>query len=180
MVKKLLAFLLAALLAFSGVAVLAEEEAKAQTISQLHQLMVEFFDKYDYSYDLDGDVYTLDFSMDSSLASCEIGVRVYYDAIEIIVTPDVSAAEANREKLALFLTLLNYKIFYTQFGMKLDNGAFYARGVQLVEKTLPGLEEVDVLFHMALGELDNYGDAIAQVAFAGADPYEAYDKMTAE
>jgi hypothetical protein len=180
MSRKLLAVALAALFFLTGLTGLAEESAKEETIAQLVLLMEEFFVDEGYHYDLDDNTFKLDFNLTGALPSCSVVVNVYYDSIEVISTPEVRALETNKEKTALFLTMLNYDIFYAQFGMKLQNGAFYSRGVQLVERTLPGLEEIDVLFHLTLNYLEKYGDQLVQVALAGADPYEVYERMKSE
>ncbi|MGI6724786.1 MAG: hypothetical protein ACOX62_01050 [Christensenellales bacterium] len=180
MIRKLFAVALAALICLTGLVGLAEESAKEETIAQLVHLMEEYFESEGYRYDFDENTFNLEFNLKGSLPSCSVVVNVYYDSIEVISTPEVRALESNKEKTALLLAMLNYDIFYAQFGMKLQNGAFYSRGVQLVERTLPGLEEIDVLFHMTLNYIEKYGDQLVQVALAGADPYEVYERMRSE
>lgn len=177
MMKRMLLLFLAFLLVIPGLAALGEEDAKAQTISALNTLVEDFLRQKDYSYDFDDDVFTVDFSLDSALSTCEVEIRVYYDAIEVLCTPAVRAKEENREKLALLTTLINYDIFYSHFGTRLESGTFYSRGMQLVETTLPGLDELGVLIHEPLNNLDYYGDGLAQVALLGTDPYETYAGM---
>lgn len=177
MMKRILVFFLALLLAVPGLVALGEEDVKAQTIRSLNALVEEFLKKNEYSYDFDDDVFLLDFTLESALSACEMEIRVYFDAIEVLCTPAVRAKEENREKLALLTTLINYDIFYGHLGMRLETGAFYSRGMQLVETVLPGIDEVGVLVHMPLNYLDDYGDGLAQVALFGADPYETYAGM---
>jgi len=174
MTRRCLALLLALFLLLPGLNALAEEEARAQSVSRLNGLMEEFLNSKGYTYTFEDDTYLLDFTLDSVLSSCEVQVRVYYDAVEVIATPPISAAEANREKLALFITLANYQLFYSQLGMRLESGKFYSRAVQLVEDVYPGMEELGVLFNLCLNDLDHYGDALSQVALMGADPYETF------
>ncbi len=177
MFKRFLVLILVILLVVPGFAGLAEEESRAQTVQALNALVEEFLKKNEYSYDFADDTFTMDFTLDSALSSCEVEIRVYYDAIEVLCTPTVRAKEENREKLALLTTLINYDIFYAHLGTKLESGTFYSRGMQLVETTLPGLEELGVLLHMPLNYLDDYGDGLAQVALFGQDPYEVYEGM---
>ncbi len=174
MSRRCLALLLALFLLLPGFNALAEEEARALSVSRLNGLMEEFLNTQGYTYTFEDDTYFLDFPLDSALSSCKVEVRVYYDALEVIATPLISAAEANREKLALFITLANYQLFYSQLGMQLESGKFYSRSVQLVEDVYPGMEELGVLLHLCLIDLDHYGDALSQVALMGADPYKTF------
>lgn len=177
MKKRLLALALAAFLLLPLAGAVMEEEARAENVAQLNQLVEAFLNKYDYQFTMEDDVYTLEFEMDSALRSCKVEIRTYYDAVEVIAAPDISAAEANRENLALLIALLNYRLFYSQLGIRMETGFFYSRGVQLVESVIPGIEELDVLFHLALNDLEEYGDGLAEVALAGSDPYTVYEKM---
>lgn len=176
--KRLVAMLLALLLTLSGLSALAEDAARAETISQLNLVVEEMLKKYGYNYELEKDVFYMDFELESALSSAKVEIRTYYDAVEVIVTADVRATEANREKAAVYVALVNYRIFYAQLGINMDKGHIYSRGVQLVEGVLSGMEELDVLFHMALNSLDDYGDGYARVALTGADPYETFKEVT--
>ncbi|NLE20612.1 MAG: hypothetical protein GX623_07340 [Clostridiales bacterium] len=174
MMRKWALLFLAFLLAFAALPVLAQEEARQETVRQLNALVEEYLDAKEYIYDFEDDVFTLDFEMESSLASCTVKVYVYYDMVSVTAIPVMRVPEANRDALAKFIALANNEVFYSYFRMDYGNGWFGTRSAQLVESVLPGMEELDVLFHMPLNDLEDFGDAIAQVALAGADPQEAF------
>ncbi len=174
MMRKLFAALLACLLAFTVLPGLAQEEARQETIRQLNAMVEEFLDTKGYTYEFSDDTFILDFQMESSLASCTVKVYVYYDMVSVSAIPVMRAPEANRDALAKFIALANNEVFYSHFRMSFDTGWFGARSAQLVESVLPGMEELDVLFHMPLNDLEDFGDALAQVALTGADPQEAF------
>lgn len=180
MKRKLLAITLVLLLALSAAPAFAEEEARAETVRQLNQLVEDFIKSEGYRYDFEDDVFTLEFSLDSTLGSCTTRIRVFYDAIEVLTAPDLRIPEENREKLGTFMVMANYENFYSQFGMSMESGSFYNRSVLFVEKTLPGLEEVSVILNMSIYDLDDFGDGITKVALTGADPYEAFNEVMAK
>lgn len=177
MMKKFSALLLALLLLLPAAFALAEDAARQEIIQQLNLTVEALLNKYEYTYEFEDDVFTLEFDLDSSLSSCEVTIRTDYDAVEVIAAADITAPEANRAKMAQYIALLNYKLFYSQFGIRLETGFFYSRGVQLVESVLPGVEELDMLLHAALGILDDYGDSLATVALTGADPFETINNL---
>lgn len=51
------------------------------------------------------------------------------------------------------------------------------RSYILIESVLPGNPEIDVLLHQPLHYVEDYGDGIHKVAFAGADPHEMYEEL---
>ena len=177
--KRLLVLFLAVLLGFGMFGALAEEENRAETVAKLCDMVNEFLDHYDYRYTFDSsnNSYRLEFELDGVLKSCVIKVYVYYDAIEIFTIPDLTVPGENLEKLAVAVALLNDKNFYSQFGISFSHNFFYARSVQLVKRTLPGFEELDVLFHQSMFDLERYGDAFCAVSRDGADPYEEVEKI---
>ncbi len=102
---------------------------------------------------------------------------MFYDAIYISAIPDLSVPNKNLEKLSVAIALANSDVFYSQFGINFSENKFYARAVQLVEKTMPGFEELDVLFHQPMYDLEEYGDALYAVSQDGADPYDEISKI---
>lgn len=111
------------------------------------------------------------------MKSCVVKIYVYYDALEVFAILDVTVPNKNLEKQAVAVALINDRNFYSQFGVDFDDNAFYARAVQFVEKTMPGFEELDTLFHMPMIDLERYGDVFYAVSQTGADPYEEVGKL---
>ncbi|MDI9519821.1 MAG: hypothetical protein QM308_01485 [Bacillota bacterium] len=177
--KRFLVLLLAVILVFGALGSLAEEEANAATAAKLSDMVREFLEhyKYKYTYNDSNNSYRLEFELDGVLQSCVIKIYVYYDAIEIFTIPDLTVPEENLEKLAVAAALLNDKIFYSQFGISFKNNFIYARSVQLVKRTLPGFEELDVIFHQPMFDLERYGDALYAVSQEGANPHEEFEKI---
>ena len=177
--KRLLVLLLVVLLGFGALGTLAEEEAKAATVAQLSDDVREFLDHYGYKYTYNNSnsSYKLEFELEGALKSCVMKIFVYYDAVEVLAIPDLTVPNKNLEKQAIASMLLNDKNFYSQFGLSFSDNVFFARSVQLVEKTLPGFEELDVLFHQPMLDLERYGDVLYAVSQEGADPYEEVKKL---
>lgn len=176
MQRRLIALLLVLLL-LPGLSMLAQDDAKAQTVAQLNKLVEDMINSNGYTYTFEDDTFTIEFNLEGALSNCSVEVRVYYDAVEVIATPSIRVPEANRVNAALYTTLANYELFYSQFGMRLETGTFYTRAVQLVETVLPGVDELFYLVHMPVNGLESYGDGFAQVALMGADPYETMEKV---
>lgn len=179
MLKRLMILMLVLVLGLSSIPALGEEEAKAETVAQLDRMVREYLDNEDYKFTYDSDQvkYSLDFELEGVLKSCVVEVYVFYDAIYVSATPDLSVPNKNLENLAIAATLANNHVFYSQFGVDFSNNTFHARAVQLVEKTLPGYEELDILFHMPMFDLEDYGDAFYAVSQEGADPYDEVAKV---
>lgn len=179
MAKKVLSLVLALLLCVSALPVMAQDAARAQTISQLNDLVKQFLDGMEYDYTFEDDVFYLDFNLDSSLGSAEVKVFTYYDMVSVVVVPPIKAKAQYRDLMAKYLTLANYECFYSQFRMDYRDGEFSSRSYVLVESVLPGIEELGVLFHMPLSDIENFGDGMAQVALMGVDPQTAFDEAMA-
>lgn len=175
--KRVFALLLAILLGLSSFSALAEEEAKAAAVSSLMEMVREFLDHYEYTYTKKDTSFSLEFELNGVLKSCVVEVWVYYDAIYVSATPDLSVPNKNMESLAVAIALANPENFYSQFSIDFSENKFYARAVQLVEKTMPGFEELDVLFHQPMWDLEHYGDALYAVSQEGADPYDEIKKI---
>lgn len=179
MAKKLLALALSLLLCASLLPVAAQEAARAETISQLNDLVRQFLDNMEYTYTYNDNAYYLDFELDNTLGSCEVKVFIYYDMVSVVATPPIKAKAENRDLMAKYLILSNYECYYSQFRMDYSDGEFSSRSWVLVESVLPGMEELGVMFHMPINDLEDFGDGMAQVALLGADPQQAFDDTMA-
>ena len=177
--RRILSLVLALALLAGAMPALAQDAAEREIVNQLKLLVERFLESNDYNYTNDGDSYTVEFYLDSSLGSSTVYMTVDYDSVQVLAYADIVASKANRDKMAILTTLLNWELFYTQFTMDYESGRFASRALQYVESTLPGMEEMDVIFHMALTNLDDYGDTLAQVALMGRDPFEAFEEAMA-
>lgn len=178
--KRLLALTLCLLLVLAALPGIAEEGAKRATMDKLNALVKEYLESQKYQFDFEDDVFHLDFTLDSTLKTCSMSIFIYYDMVSVSVWPDIRVAKDNLDKMAVFMTLANNENYYSQFRMNYETGDFSCRSYQLVEKTLPGLEEIDVLVTMALTDLDDFGDALAKVALLGAEPQQAFKEIVAQ
>jgi hypothetical protein len=180
MAKKMLTFLLAMVLLLSLFPAQAKDAARAETISQLNDLVTQYLDINGYNYDYNDNIFSMQFEMDSALGSSDVRIFVYYDMVSVTVSPPIRVKEEYRDLMAKYLTLANYECFYSQFRMDYSDGQVLSRSYVLVESVLPGMEELEVLLHMPLNDMDDFGDGLAQVALIGADPQVAFDETMAK
>ncbi|NLX82866.1 MAG: DUF5067 domain-containing protein [Clostridiales bacterium] len=179
MIKKLVLLFLVLMLACP--LALAEDltDAEAETLRQLKQVVMDFLDNEEYTYETNEDGFSLGFALDGKLESCLVVVTVYYDGIEITATPNLEIPEQNRDKVAVLLALINHYSFYSHLGMRHETGKLYSFSDQLVEQVLPGMAEMNVLFHEPLHMLEKWGEGLMKVALEGADPVACYTKIKA-
>lgn len=177
--RKIFTLMLVCILLVSLLPGQAEEAAHQEIIDQLNLLVTTFLNKENLEFESDDDSFYVDLKLDSSLGSATAVIFVDYDMIQVMISPDLKVIPENRDKLAIFTTLLNWELFYSQFTMNYEKNRFFTRTIQYVESALPGLEEMEVLFYSAWGTLDKYGDALAQISLMGADPHQVFARVKA-
>lgn len=175
--KRMLALVLCCLLLVAALPTHAQEDSRRATIDKLNALVGDYLKSQGYRYSFEDDVYRLDFNMDSALKSSSMSIFTYFDMVSVSVWPSIRVAKNNLDKMAVFITLANNENYYSQFRMDYETGDFSCRSYLLVEETLPGQEEIDVMVSMALTDLDDFGDALAKVALMGADPHQSFKEI---
>ena len=171
--KKLMSILaLAALLLALTAPALASDQAMIDHLVQVVEAaLVE--GEYVYDYDAEYEAFELEFNLDSSLKSTEVTLFVYDDMVSVSAALPLAVAEEHRDRMAVFLTLINSQIYYAQLRMDYEDGEVTCRSAQLVETVIPGAEEIYVLLEMPVAYMGIYADGIARVALGG-DPFEAF------
>ena len=129
--------------------------------------------EYIYTYDDDHEYFEMEFYLDSSVKSTEVTIYIYEDMISVSADFPLSLAEEHRDRMAIFLTLVNSEIYYAQFRMDYETGQISCRSAQIIESVVPGPEEIITLLEMPVFYMSRFGDAIARVALGG-DPFEAF------
>ena len=145
--KKIIVFLLAALLMFS---VAFADSVPMSKEDQMANLVKNFLEENEFPYEYDDYIFTVPFSVDNSMESAFITVYIYDDMLSVSVDAPIHGTRDVFEKMAVFTTLVNNEIYYAQFRLDLDGDEFYisCRSCNLVEDVLPGENELFYLFAM--------------------------------
>ena len=170
----LVMLLLGTLTAFAG------EGATDANIPILNAIVKAYLDAEGYAYKFEDDSYYMTFKLNNTLGSCEVRMDVFYDQVAVTAYSPINAKEEYRDLMAKYLTLANYKTYYAQFRMDYSDGEISSRSQQSVETVMPGNVELAVLLTMAIRNLEDYGDGVAQIALMGADPQAAFDEARAK
>ncbi len=128
---------------------------------------------YHLSYDSENKWYSGNFSLKSTLGSCEVTVYVFEDMVTVTAQPSLVVPKENIASMALFQTMVNNWLFYSHFNMDVEKGKIETRSSQIIENVFPTEDEIDTIFSEAILTLDEYGDYLNLVAL-GSDPYEIY------
>ena len=177
--KKIIAFLLAALLTLSFSAALADSAPKSKE-DQMVGLVKSFLEENEFPYEYDDYTFTVPFAVENSMEYVYMTVYIYDDMLAVSADAPVQGTGEVFEKMAVFAALANNEIYYAQFRVELDADNVYVscRSCNLVEDVIPGENELFYLFAMPQSYMEDYGDGILAV-LDGGDPYEAFEACQA-
>lgn len=173
--KKMIAFLLVALLTLSFSATLADSVPMSKE-DQMVGLVKSFLEENEFPYEYDDYTFTVPFAVENSMEYVYITVYIYDDMLAVSADAPVQGTGEVFEKMAVFAALANNEIYYAQFRVELDADKVYVscRSCNLVEDVIPGENELFYLFAMPQSYMEDYGDGILAV-LDGGDPYEAFE-----
>ena len=173
--KKMIAFLLVALLTLSFSATLADSAPMSKE-DQMVGLVKSFLEENEFPYEYDDYTFTVPFAVDNSMEYVYMTVYIYDDMLAVSADAPVEGTGEVFEKMAVFAALANSEIYYAQFRVELDADKVYVscRSCNLVEDVIPGENELFYLFAMPQSYMEDYGDGILAV-LDGGDPYEAFE-----
>lgn len=177
--KKMIAFLLVALLTLSFSATLADSVPMSKE-DQMVGLVKSFLEENEFPYEYDDYTFTVPFAVENSMEYVYITVYIYDDMLAVSADAPVQGTGEVFEKMAVFAALANNEIFYAQFRVELDADKVYVscRSCNLVEDVIPGENELFYLLAMPQSYMEDYGDGILAV-LDGGDPYEAFEACQA-
>ena len=177
--KKMIAFLLVALLTLSFSAALADSVPMSKE-DQMVGLVKSFLEENEFPYEYDDYTFTVPFAVENSMEYVYMTVYIYDDMLAVSADAPVQGTGEVFEKMAVFAALANNEIFYAQFRVELDADKVYVscRSCNLVEDVIPGENELFYLFAMPQSYMEDYGDGILAV-LDGGDPYEAFEACQA-
>lgn len=177
--KKMIVFLLAALLTLSFSAALADSAPMSKE-DQMVGLVKSFLEENEFPYEYDDYTFTVPFAVENSMEYVYMTVYIYDDMLAVSADAPVQGTGEVFEKMAVFAALANNEIFYAQFRVELDADKVYVscRSCNLVEDVIPGENELFYLFAMPQSYMKDYGDGILAV-LDGGDPYEAFEACQA-
>lgn len=177
--KKMIAFLLVALLTLSFSATLADSVPMSKE-DQMVGLVKSFLEENEFPYEYDDYTFTVPFAVENSMEYVYITVYIYDDMLAVSADAPVQGTGEVFEKMAVFAALANNEIYYAQFRVELDEDNVYVscRSCNLVEDVIPGENELFYLFAMPQSYMEDYGDGILAV-LDGGDPYEAFEACQA-
>ena len=177
--KKMIVFLLAALLTLSFSAALADSAPMSKE-DQMVGLVKSFLEENEFPYEYDDYTFTVPFAVENSMEYVYMTVYIYDDMLAVSADAPVQGTGEVFEKMAVFAALANNEIFYAQFRVELDADKVYVscRSCNLVEDVIPGENELFYLFAMPQSYMEDYGDGILAV-LDGGDPYEAFEACQA-
>ena len=177
--KKMIAFLLVALLTISFSAALADSAPMSKE-DQMVGLVKSFLEENEFPYEYDDYTFTVPFTVENSMEYVYMTVYIYDDMLAVSADAPVQGTGEVFEKMAVFAALANNEIYYAQFRVELDADKVYVscRSCNLVEDVIPGKNELFYLFAMPQSYMEDYGDGILAV-FDGGDPYEAFEACQA-
>ena len=173
--KKMIAFLLVALLTLSFSATLADSAPMSKE-DQMVGLVKSFLEENEFPYEYDDYTFTVPFAVENSMEYVYMTVYIYDDMLAVSADAPVEGTGEVFEKMAVFAALANSEIYYAQFRVELDADKVYVscRSCNLVEDVIPGENELFYLFAMPQSYMEDYGDGILAV-LDGGDPYEAFE-----
>ena len=173
--KKMIAFLLVALLTLSFSATLADSAPMSKE-DQMVALVKSFLEENEFPYEYDDYTFTVPFAVDNSMEYVYMTVYIYDDMLAVSADAPVLGTGDVFEKMAVFAALANNEIYYAQVRVELDADKVYVscRSCNLVEDVIPGENELFYLFAMPQSYMEDYGDGILAV-LDGGDPYEAFE-----
>lgn len=177
--KKMIAFLLVALLTLSFSATLADSVPMSKE-DQMVGLVKSFLEENEFPYEYDDYTFTVPFAVENSMEYLYMTVYIYDDMLAVSADAPVQGTGEVFEKMAVFAALANNEIYYAQFRVELDADKVYVscRSCNLVEDVIPGENELFYLFAMPQSYMEDYGDGILAV-LDGGDPYEAFEACQA-
>ena len=177
--KKMIAFLLVALLTLSFSATLADSAPMSKE-DQMVGLVKSFLEENEFPYEYDDYTFTVPFAVRNSMEYVYMTVYIYDDMLAVSADAPVQGTGDVFEKMAVFAALVNNEIYYAQFRVELDADNVYVscRSCNLVEDVIPGENELFYLFAMPQSYMEDYGDGILAV-LDGGDPYEAFEACQA-
>ena len=177
--KKMIAFLLVALLTLSFSAALADSAPMSKE-DQMVGLVKSFLEENEFPYEYDDYTFTVPFAVENSMEYVYMTVYIYDDMLAVSADAPVEGTGEVFEKMAVFAALANSEIYYAQFRVELDADKVYVscRSCNLVEDVIPGENELFYLFAMPQSYMEDYGDGILAV-LDGGDPYEAFEACQA-
>ena len=177
--KKMIAFLLVALLTLSFSAALADSAPMSKE-DQMVGLVKSFLEENEFPYEYDDYTFTVPFAVENSMEYVYMTVYIYDDMLAVSADAPVQGTGEVFEKMAVFAALANNEIYYAQFRVELDADTVYVscRSCNLVEDVIPGENELFYLFAMPQSYMEDYGDGILAV-LDGGDPYEAFEACQA-
>ena len=177
--KKMIAFLLVALLTLSFSATLADSAPMSKE-DQMVGLVKSFLEENEFPYEYDDYTFTVPFAVENSMEYVYMTVYIYDDMLAVSADAPVEGTGEFFEKMAVFAALANNEIYYAQFRVELDADKVYVscRSCNLVEDVIPGENELFYLFAMPQSYMEDYGDGILAV-LDGGDPYEAFEACQA-
>ena len=173
--KKMIAFLLVALLTLSFSATLADSAPMSKE-DQMVGLVKSFLEENEFPYEYDDYTFTVPFAVENSMEYVYMTVYIYDDMLAVSADAPVEGTGEVFEKMAVFAALANSEIYYAQFRVELDADKVYVscRSCNLVEDVIPGENELFYLFAMPQSYMEDYGNGILAV-LDGGDPYEAFE-----
>ncbi len=151
----------------------------AVPVEDLKQVVDSFLDEagYNYEYKEDQGRYDLTFTLDNKLGKTDVYIFLYDDMLSVTADCPLYVTEDQFEKAAIFTTLANNDMYYGQFRIDKTYGLISCRTCNVIEDVLPDAAVVDTLVYEAVYYMDYYGDGLAAICAADADPYETYDSI---
>lgn len=168
--------------------ILAGSQVSARTIAGDSQKMIrdlagivqKYLDDEEYfsfEYDEENEWFEGGFELDNGFGACDVTIYIFDDMISFTAEPEsFIVPEDKRDEVAIFISLVNWGSFYSNFIMDYETGCLLASSNHIIEKVKPGHEEVDTLLYSVLWLLEDYGDALLEVV-NGADPHEVYQTL---
>lgn len=152
-----------------------------ERITKLESIVRAYLDEQEYIYEHDdaNDMFDLGFNINTEFKTVSMSIYVYDDLVTVRTYPDdFNVPEATRDRVAVYLTLVNDYNSYSHLMMDYEDGSVYSRFAIYVEKVLPTVAEIDVLVGTSIQIFEEYGDGLRKVALEQeADPHEVFDAI---
>lgn len=180
MIKKALSFLLVLSILLGCSCALAESGmSEKEKIAHLKEIVQSYLDSngFKYTYNAKLEAFDLSYELKSTLGSCDVTMFIYDDMLAVSATPNLRVPDKNKDKTAIYITLVNDHCFYAQHRMDYEKGLLFCRSAQVIEEVFPSAAEVDTLLIMVLYTIEKYGDGLNKVAQLGYDPHEAFQEI---
>ncbi len=176
--KKMIAFLLTALLMFS---VAFADSVPMSKEDQMASLVKNFLEENEFPYEYDDYTFTVPFSVDNSMEYAFITVYIYDDMLSVSVDAPIHGTRDVFEKMAVFTTLVNNEICYGTSSASIwmeTNSISPAAPATWWRTFSPVRTSCSTCSPCRTAIWKTYGDGIVAV-LSGGDPYEAFEACQA-